>query len=150
MKWIDLPPVWLAGFAALAWGLSRWRPLGLDLGGLALWSWLGGALILAGLILAVLAAREMARARTTIIPHRQPDALVTSGIFRVSRNPIYLGDVLILTGLILWWEAVIALPLVPLFAYVLTRRFIRPEEARLAAAFGPAFRTWRARVRRWI
>ena len=150
MERIDLPPVWLALFAALAWALSRGEPLGLDFGGLALWRWLGGGLILAGLVLAVLAAREMARARTTILPHRSPDALVTSGVFGISRNPIYLGDLLILTGLILWWEAALALPLIPVFAFVLVRRFIRPEEERLAAAFGPAFAAWRARVRRWI
>jgi protein-S-isoprenylcysteine O-methyltransferase Ste14 len=147
MKWIDLPPVWLAVFAALGWAQAARVPLG-SFG--AVGDWVGAALVAAGLALAVAAAVEFRRARTTIVPHLEPSAIVTSGVYRVSRNPIYLGDALILAGLGLRWDSVLALILVPVFVAVITARFIRPEEARLGARFGPAFDAWAARVRRWI
>jgi protein-S-isoprenylcysteine O-methyltransferase Ste14 len=92
----------------------------------------------------------MAAARTTVIPRRAPAALVTGGVFALSRNPIYLGDALVLAGAILWWDAPLALPLIPAFVAIITRRFILGEEAALARAFGPAWQAWSARVPRWI
>ncbi len=143
MKWIDLPPVWLAGFLFAAWGLgtpdaSAWA------------SWLGAGVALAGGALIGLAALEFARARTTIIPHQTPQRMISSGVFALSRNPIYLGDTLILAGLCLRWEALAGVVLVPVFVWIITRRFIVPEEARLAREFGPAFTAYSAGVRRWI
>jgi protein-S-isoprenylcysteine O-methyltransferase Ste14 len=146
MKWIDLPPVWLAFFAALGWVQAARAPFG-AFG--AMGDWLGAGLVAAGLALAIAAAVEFRRARTTIIPHEVPTAIVTSGVYRLSRNPIYLGDALILAGLGLRWDSVLALVLVPVFAAVITRRFILPEEARLRARFGTEFDAWAARVRRW-
>lgn len=152
MKWIDIPPVWLAVFAVLAYWIGEGaravlpRSLPLEHPVLDL---LGGLLVGAGVLLMVLAVAEMRRARTTPIPHMQPSALVTGGIFGRSRNPIYLGDALVLAGLCLRWGWP-ALILVPLFAAVITDRFIRAEEARLHDAFGPEYDTWAARVRRWI
>ena len=146
MKWIDLPPVWLALFAALGWVQAAWAPFG-AFGGFG--DWLGAGLVAAGLGLAVAAAVQFRRARTTIIPHEMPTAIVTSGVYRISRNPIYLGDALILAGLGLRWDSVLALVLVPVFVAVITRRFILPEEARLRARFGAEFDAWAARVRRW-
>jgi protein-S-isoprenylcysteine O-methyltransferase Ste14 len=146
MKWIDLPPVWLALFAALGWAQAAWWPLG----SFGSWGdWAGAALVALGVGLAVAAALEFRRARTTIIPHGTPTAIVTSGVYRISRNPIYLGDALILAGLGLRWDSVLALVLVPVFVAVVTARFIRPEEARLRARFGAEFEAWAARVRRW-
>ena len=88
----------------------------------------------------VLTVSEMRRARTTPIPHMQPSALVTGGIFGRSRNPIYLDEALVLAGLCLRWGWP-ALILVPLFAAVITDRFIRAEEARLHDGFGPEYDT---------
>lgn len=146
MKWIDLPPLWLGLFAALGWVQAHWWPLG-SFG--AVGDWAGAALVVAGLALAVAAAVEFRRARTTIVPHLEPSAIVTSGVYWISRNPIYLGDALILAGLGLRWDSVLALGLVPVFVAVIAARFIHPEEARLRARFGPAFDAWAARVRRW-
>ena len=146
MKWIDLPPVWLAFFVALGWAQSESLPL-VAFG--AAGDRIGAALVLAGLGLAVAAAVEFRRARTTIIPHEMPTAIVTSGVYRFSRNPIYLGDALILTGLGFRWDSVLALVLAPVFVAVITARFILPEEARLRARFGAEFDAWAACVRRW-
>lgn len=144
----DYPPVWLAAFAALAWAQARFLPFGPPPPG---WAAAAGAgLIAAGLALTAAAAVGFARHRTTIVPHRAPAAIVTSGVYRFSRNPIYLGDLAVLAGLALAWGAWPSLLLVPVLARVLAVRFIIPEEARLAAAFPDAFAAWSARVRRWL
>ena len=96
------------------------------------------------------AVAQMALAKTTVIPRRNPSALVTRGLFQLSRNPIYLGDALILAGAILWLDAVLALPLVFSFVWLIQTRFIRDEEARLTETFGPEFDLWAARTRRWL
>jgi len=150
IKWIDLPPVWLLGALGLTWGLRspRWGPRGgwFDL----LSDGLGAVLIACGIGMMVLAVREMQKRRTTVIPHLQPSALVTSGIFQYSRNPIYTGDVMVLSGAILIWAAPMALPLLIIFVLILKMRFILPEEARLRQAFGPSFDRWAQQTRRWL
>ncbi|WP_343082195.1 isoprenylcysteine carboxylmethyltransferase family protein [Ostreiculturibacter nitratireducens] len=143
----DWPPVWLAGFGILAWVLTKAMPW--PLFGLA-GDVVGYALVALGIILMAAAAWQMFRARTTVIPHRDPKALVTGGVFRLSRNPIYLGDALVLAGLALIWDAALAVPLVPIFIFTIQHRFILGEEARLRAAFGAGFDAYAAQTRRWI
>lgn len=142
----DYPPVWLAGFAGLAWLAGRLAPHGPG------WQvWPGQALIGLGLLVMAAAIRAMWRHRTTVDPHGQPRALVTDGVFALSRNPIYLGDALILAGLCLVFRAPLAgLVLLPAFMAVISRRFIAREEARLACGFPAAFAGYAARTRRWI
>lgn len=144
-----MPPVWLAAFCTLAWLQSTWWPMGLGFG--PVWAdFAGGILVGGGLVLIALAAWEFRRHRTTIIPHETASSLITTGIFSRSRNPIYLADSLILTGLILRWDAVLALPLIPLFVWVLERRFILPEEARLKAKFIAAYHRYTQQTNRWL
>lgn len=158
MKWIDLPPVWLAGFAALTYwigtlDLLTTRP-GFEVFGLFFpenrTGWGGEMLIAVGLCLMGAAVFEMVRHRTTVIPHRDADALVTSGIFAYSRNPIYLGDAVVLAGLAILWSAPLALFLVPIFVWIIRQRFILPEEERLFEKFGEAFDDYCDMTRRWI
>ncbi len=145
---LDLPPVWLAGFVALAWGFDRiFSGLGF---GWAWSRWLGAALIVIGLAAMTVALREFLREKTTFVPRRAPSAFVRGGVYRFTRNPIYLGDALMLAGFVLWWDVLPALLLVPVFMGVITRRFILGEEAGLRAAFGEEFEAWAARVRRWL
>jgi protein-S-isoprenylcysteine O-methyltransferase Ste14 len=149
MKWIDLPPVWLALFIALAWAQSRYFDAGLHFGGP--WAdFVGGLMVGGGIVLAVLAVMEFRKHRTTVIPHNTPARLITTGIFARSRNPIYLGDVLILAGLILRWDAVLSLPMIPVFLWILEKRFIVPEETRMRTAFKMEFAKYERKVRRWI
>jgi len=151
MAWVrrvlDWPPVWLAGFLLLVWGLDRLAPWGL-FG--ALGHKLGAVLALMGLALMIAAVVQMTLARTSVNPRGTPAALVTGGVFQFSRNPIYLGDALVLTGALLWWDAPLALPLLALFITIIQFRFIYGEEARLRAGFGPAFEAWSQTTRRWI
>ncbi|NOD74784.1 MULTISPECIES: isoprenylcysteine carboxylmethyltransferase family protein [unclassified Ruegeria] len=149
MRWIDVPPVWLAGFVLLAWLQGRYVGLGLSLEG-GLTDLISGVLIGGGVLLAVVAVVEFRRHQTTVIPHETPSAMVQSGIYKRSRNPIYLGDVLILAGLILRFDAVLSLVLVPVFVWVLERRFILPEEDRLRRTFRADFARYERKTRRWV
>lgn len=147
MKYVDLPPVWLAGFLGLGWAQARVVPTPFSgaAGDVAGW-----VLVAAGLALMTAAVVRMLRRHTTVIPRERPAALVTGGVFALSRNPIYLGDALVLAGCGLIWDSLLALVLVPVFVAVIERRFIRGEEAMLRAAFGADFETYEKRVRRWI
>jgi protein-S-isoprenylcysteine O-methyltransferase Ste14 len=146
LREIDIPPSWLALHIGAAWLLSFLSPQ--VFGGFG--RGLGQALVLGGALVMGVAALQMVLSRTTVIPRRNPSALVTGGLFAWSRNPIYLADAIILSGAILWLDAVLALPLVASFVWLIQTRFIRDEEARLTEAFGPEFDLWAARVRRWV
>ena len=149
MKFIDLPPVWLAAFLAVAFVQADRFSFGLSFGGP--WSgFVGGLLGGGGVLLALLAFAEFRRYRTTLVPHRDADAMVTTGIYSRTRNPIYLGDAMILAGFILYWDAVLSLPLIPIFVWLIERRFVLPEENRLRRKFRADFARYEAKVRRWI
>ena len=149
MKWLDLPPVWLGAFAAVAWAQARYLPMGLSLAH-PVTSLAAGLLVGGGIVLILLAAMEFRRHKTTIIPHETPARLIQSGIFKRSRNPIYLADVLILAGLVLWWDAVLSLVLVPILFTVLEKRFVIPEEDRLRRQFRADFARSCQKTRRWM
>ena len=149
MRWLHTPPLWLLSCVILAWLQSVWFPFGLSFGG----AWadlLAGLLVGAGIILTLLAIHEMRRNSTTVLPHKTPTHLVQTGIFSRSRNPIYLGDVLILAGLILRFDAVLALPLIPIFVWIMERGFILQEEDRLRRTFRADWARYEQKTRRWV
>lgn len=143
MKWLDMPPFWLLGALVLAY-------LGRDIGPLPRLPMLGGLLILLGLGLIAAAAVEFRRHRTTIVPRQTPSALIRTGIFAKTRNPIYLGDALILAGAALYWTSLLGLLLVPVFIWVITKRFIEPEEAGLRDMFVAEFDDYAQETNRWL
>ena len=149
MKWLDMPPVWLVGFIAVTWVQAQYFAFGLNLGG-AVADLMGGLLVGGGVLLMLLALAEFRKHRTTIIPHNTPSALIQSGIFSRTRNPIYLGDALILAGLILRFDAVLSLALIPIFVWVIERRFILPEEGRMRREFKVDFARYERKTRRWV
>ena len=112
--------------------------------------WLGAVVFLAGLVLMLWGARAFARAGTTLKPFERTHTLVTSGPFRFTRNPMYLGMLAMLLGTALAlgtaapWLATVGL------ALTLQLRFIRHEECALAASLGEPYERYRARVRRWL
>ncbi|SMO50512.1 methyltransferase family protein [Ruegeria faecimaris] len=146
---LDIPPAWLVAFAVLAWLQANYASFGLSLAS-GFTDLLSGLLIGGGVVLVVLAIAEFRRHRTTVLPHETPSSLVQTGIFKRSRNPIYVGDVLILAGLILRFDAVLSLVLMPVFVWILERRFIVPEENRMRRAFRTDFARYERQTRRWI
>ena len=141
MKFLDLPPFWLLASVFTAWTFQ---------GPLPSFFWAGVVLLIVASWITIAALAAFRRAKTTVIPHQQPSALITDGIFRLSRNPIYLADVLILLGVSLIWGSLIGLMMTVTLTLILDRRFIQPEEARLAAVFGDEFEVYRGLVRKWI
>jgi protein-S-isoprenylcysteine O-methyltransferase Ste14 len=142
----DLPPIWLLAALAAAWALGRTPVPPLFPGAMSV----GAILIAAALGLIGWAAVWFRRKRTPIEPHHVPRALIVEGPFRLSRNPIYLALVVVALGFALRQPSAMALLAVPALWWVLDRRFVRPEEAGLRAAFGAEAECFLARTRRWL
>ncbi|HET7364193.1 MAG TPA: isoprenylcysteine carboxylmethyltransferase family protein [Burkholderiales bacterium] len=110
------------------------------------------AIALIGLAIAVLAVIQFRRAGTTpnpMKPHESASVVVT-GMYRYSRNPMYLGDLLILAGGAIWLANGAAFAGLPLFVLYINRLQIAPEERALEARHGAAYAAYRATVRRWL
>lgn len=143
-----LPPEYFLFAVALmvllhiALPVVRWIP----------WPWnLAGIVpLLIGAALDVAADRQFKRHQTTVKPFQTSTALVTDGVFRFSRNPMYLGMVLILIGIGMFLATLLPFVVVPIFAWWMTVRFIAVEERDLEQHFGKAYSAYRKRVRRWV
>jgi len=112
--------------------------------------WLGLGLAALGFILGVLALIEFRRAHTTSDPKKPAQTIVTTGIYRYTRNPIYLGFVLMLIGLPLnmgiYWGFLLVLPLITF----MNNMVIKHEEAYLEKKFKAQYAEYASRVRRWL
>ncbi|TXL82202.1 isoprenylcysteine carboxylmethyltransferase family protein [Vineibacter terrae] len=138
---------------ALAAGLlaDRWiYPM--DLIGLRWWTrqWLGGAVILAGVAVVVDCARRFRRAGTSVQPRRPSTAMVEGGLYRYSRNPIYMGLSTVHLGVAIAdnnaWLPILLAPVLLVLRYGVIAR----EEAYLERRFGSQYAAYKARVRRWL
>ena len=153
MQWLELkiPPVlvWLVMAAAML-GVSYAAPgLSFTLAGrvfiaLALVA-LGEALAIAG----VVAFRDSGTTVNPLTPGAS-SSVVASGVYRISRNPMYLGFLLALAGWAVFLANLGAVVLLPAFAAYITQFQIKPEERALLAKFGSEFAQYMSRVRRWI
>lgn len=147
---VPWPPILLVAVIASAVFLGNVYPLpwpGVDDLGARL---IGLSLGAAGLALIIWAALTLRRHATTILPHQAADKLVTEGPFAWRRNPIYLGDALLMLGAAevtknIWFAA-----LVPVFMILVTWLAILPEERHLAARFGQAWEDYKERTRRLL
>ena len=137
---------------AVAWGIAQAWPAG----ALALpWSLrltVVAMLAVSGLLFNLLPKLAFGRAGTTVNPLRPASSsvLVTNGLHRVSRNPMYVGHGLLLAAWACWLQHPAALVGVLLYAAYVTRYQIVPEERALSTAFGAVYDAYRARVRRWL
>ncbi len=144
------PPAYALAAAALMWWLNRQFPI---------WRWLeapgthaGWAVVALGLMVDAYSVVGFLRARTTVNPMRitATRELVTTGLYRWSRNPMYFGLIVGLTG----WGIALG-SLTPFIAILLFQRLmvtmqIAPEEAALEAKFGDVYRAYKRRVHRWV
>lgn len=148
---LKIPPaLFLALTAAGMWGISILFPPGqISLPGKAWFAMLFG---LFGLFFPMLAVLAFHRADTTVDP-RYPEhskQLVIVGIYNLSRNPMYLGFLLLLTAWAIYLGNWLAGLLLPLFVIYLNRFQITPEERVLFKKFGTPYQQYLSRVRRWI
>ena len=107
---------------------------------------------LAGIAVGALAVVTFHRANTTVNPLKPTEAstMVTSGVYRVSRNPMYLGLLFLLVGWATALSNLVAVALLPLFIAYMTRFQIAPEERALLSKFGAEFTAYKKSVRRWL
>ena len=134
----------------LMWGIAMLLPA-LDLS-LRLFKYAGSILIAAGVLLLIAALIAFARARTTINPvePEQAKTLVTTGLYQISRNPMYLAMALILLGGALRVGNIGAFIAPTLFVWAITMFQIKPEERALQSIFGEDFTAYRQQTRRWL
>lgn len=144
------PPVQALVIAALMWWLNALIPSGqMMIPGV---EFLVGLWLAAGAVLDLSALFSFHRAKTTVNPLKPANAsaLVISGIYRYTRNPMYLGLCCLLTAWLLWLGNVYNLALLVLFPLYITWFQIRPEEEVLARLFGDEYADYCRKVRRWV
>ena len=103
-----------------------------------------------GIAINLIADKAFHQANTTVKPFEESASLITEGVFRYTRNPMYLGFVLILIGIALMFGSLSPWIIIPIYAIMMDFIFIRVEEDMLDAKFGPAWFDYKARVRRWF
>lgn len=147
-----LPPVYPAAALALALILEWLTGLSfLDEPTIYGWqAWLGIVSLLAGLAFALSAISAFSEAGTNVEPYKPSIVLVTTGAFAVSRNPIYLGFVLMLLGISLIFSLEWGVILTPVVWLALDRFVVIREEVYLSRKFGDAYTDYRRQTRRWF
>ena len=156
------PPLIYIGFLLLGWvvfrfadpavvgpELHRWLSLGFGLETQARRA-VSLPLIIGGLLLDGAAAGYFRRLGTAVQPWKPSTVLATDGLYRFSRNPIYLGFAITYAGLAIAMDSVLTLALLVPCLFVVDRFVIQREERYLSAKFGPEYEAYRARVRRWL
>ena len=143
------PPPLIFAIPLIVGLVANWlSPLPILAGRVGLW--MGIALAIAGLGLIVTGIIEFRRANTAVVPFSPTTAIVSSGPFRFTRNPLYLGFVLIYIGASLAANTLWPLFMLPLAILVLLHGVVKREERYLERKFGTAYTDYRARVRRWM
>ena len=142
------PPIIALMFIVLSYFLGRFAPL--PFVAPAILRNLGLLITFVGFLLGIAAFLEFRKSRTTVDPHGSSQQVVTSGIYRFTRNPIYLGFLLMVVGLPLnsglYWGVVMA----PFYIFLMNRLVIEQEEAYLEKKFGKTYASYKAQVRRWL
>ncbi|MEO0464452.1 MAG: isoprenylcysteine carboxylmethyltransferase family protein [Pseudomonadota bacterium] len=113
---------------------------------------LAAVLIVAGLALDMAAIGAFWKAKTTVTPlaPEKASSLVVEGLYRFTRNPMYLGLLLILSGLAILLGSPVSMIVLAVFVAYITAFQIKPEEARLQEVFGADYLAYMKRVRRWL
>ena len=141
------PPLVFALAILLGWLLQR--RLRISFVPTAFAPLLGGAVVVAGVVLAALSVREFRRFQTSLRPDRPSTAVVQTGPYRYSRNPMYVAMAAVQLGVAIWLNNLwVLLMLIP--AIVTTSVIVAKEERYLDAHLGTAYTRYRASVRRWL
>jgi len=110
----------------------------------------GATAVVIGMVLILWAVRLFAKAGTTIKPFEASTKMIVGGPYRWSRNPIYLGMVIILLGIGFTLGTLTPFAILPLFVWLIQKNVIAHEEAMLDKSFGPAYAEYKKRIRRWL
>jgi protein-S-isoprenylcysteine O-methyltransferase Ste14 len=144
------PPAVVLLTALLMWVAAHAVPqLGFDVPGL---KWFGVALGVAGFVTGATGVVSFRRAKTTVNPMRlrSSSSLVASGVYAITRNPMYLGGLIMLVGWALFLLNALPFTLLPAYVLYIDRFQIVPEERALTSLFGDKYIAYQRRVRRWL
>jgi protein-S-isoprenylcysteine O-methyltransferase Ste14 len=143
------PPAVVLVMAVFMWLISRAVPsLRFDLPGR---NWLGAAIVLAGFVTGMSGVLSFRKAHTTTNPLKPgASTLVTRGVYAMSRNPMYLGGVIMLLGWSFLLQNALAFVFLPVYVLYINRFQIEPEERVLTSLFGETYIAYQARARRWL
>ena len=149
---LRVPPVVIVATAGLGMWLAARAERAGPLGSTGTRVVFAATLAVVGVSLAVAGIREFRAARTTVNPLQpgQASSMVTSGVYRYTRNPMYLGMLCLLTGWGAWLGRWAPFCVLPVFVLYMNRFQIGAEERALEQRFGQAFREYAGRVRRWL
>jgi len=114
------------------------------------WNLLGILILAIGVLLNLMADAAFKRERTTVRPFEKSTALVVTGVFQVSRHPMYLGMALILLGIAFLMGTLTPLIIVVVFGILMEWVFVRTEERMLEEQFGVTWLAYKNKVRKWI
>ncbi|MHC4402776.1 MAG: methyltransferase family protein [Planctomycetota bacterium] len=114
------------------------------------WNFCGAALIALGVGVAVVAEQQFKRHGTTVKPFQESSAVVTGGVFALSRHPMYLGMVVTLFGIAVAFGVLVPFVVPVCSAVFLQFAFILPEEREMTVQFGEEYLSYKKRVRRWL
>ena len=142
---ITFPPVILLASIVLQIILLFSFPISVDLSSL-----LGLILILSGISLVFVSFRFMRKMKTTFIPDGTPEVLISSGPFKFSRNPIYLGMLTVLVGVAFLMSSLSAIIIAFVFGMIINFTWIAHEEKKLHELFSEDWENYSSKVRRWI
>ena len=153
MRFLELkvpPPIVALVTAVLMWLISRSLPLFAFV--FPARNAFAIGLVAAGFIIGILGVVTFRRAKTTVNPTKpqSSSSLVSWGVYRVTRNPMYLGSLLILIGWAIFLSKPVAFLFLPAYILYINLFQIVPEERVLTTLFGPDFIAYKSRVRRWL
>ncbi len=114
------------------------------------WNLTGLIFLIAGIVLNVIADKVFHQAYTTVKPFEESTVLITNGVFQLSRNPMYLGFVLILAGIAVLLRTLSPYVVILAFIVLIDTNYVRVEEQMLAEKFGASWETYKSRTRRWL
>jgi protein-S-isoprenylcysteine O-methyltransferase Ste14 len=143
-----LPPIWLLLSIMAMISLHFWLPVKQLL--FQPINYLGIIFISIAIVIVLASAYLFRQKETTIMPFQESIYLLKEGLFNYSRNPIYLGMIIILIGVWIVLGSLTPLFIIPAFTWIIQEIFIKEEEKMLEAKFGSSYLEYKATVRRWI
>lgn len=150
MKTLIPPPIYMLLFATFMWLINHYIPLFIWIQ--YPWNKIGLGLIVLAALSDVSSLMQFVRSRTTVNPlsPNKTKQLVVNGLYHYSRNPMYLGMVVMLLGWGIYLGSLLTLFVIPFFVLVINKMQIEPEEAVLEEKFGDDYLNYKQQVRRWL
>ena len=144
------PPVYAIGIGVIMWLLNRYFPVANIIE--TPWNRVGIAIIIAAVSLDLWSLFLFLKKHTTPNPMKPENTtgIVTGGLYQYTRNPMYLGLLIILFGFAMWLGSLTPFLMLPVFYYVITEMQIKPEERMLEKNFGNEYLNYKNSVRRWL